>query len=136
MGVLSADVEPTAGEIFINGFNLLTDPRYVIKFLLFLILYLFLIGRDALRYFGWCPQFDALIDTLTGREQLTLYARIKGMEESIIAETVNAFLEVLDMEYLADRLAGGYSGGNKRKLSLAIAMIANPPIVFLDGTLF
>lgn len=93
-------------------------------------------NRDALRYFGWCPQFDALIDTLTGREQLTLYARIKGIDESLVTETVNAFLEILDMEYLADRLAGGYSGGNKRKLSMAIAMLGNPPLVFLDGTFY
>jgi ABC-type multidrug transport system ATPase subunit len=55
------------------------------------------------------------------------------MDESIIPETVSAFLEVLDMEHLADHLTGGYSGGNKRKLSLAIAMIANPSLVFLDG---
>ena len=39
------------------------------------------------------------------------------------------------MEHLADRIARGYSGGNKRKLSLAIAMIGNPPLVFLDGML-
>lgn len=54
----------------------------------------------------------------------------------MISETVNAFLETLDMEHLADRLAGGYSGGNKRKLSMAIAMLGNPPLVFLDGIFF
>ncbi len=86
-----------------------------------------------MRYFGWCPQFDALVETLTGREQLELYARIKGIEESLIPQTVSAFLHALDLDALANRLAGGYSGGNKRKLSLAIAMLGNPPIVFLDG---
>ena len=39
------------------------------------------------------------------------------------------------MEHLTDRLVGGYSGGNKRKLSLAIAMIGNPFLVLLDGVL-
>lgn len=62
-----------------------------------------------------------------------MYARIKGLDETVIYKTVNTFLEVLNMEYLADRQVKGYSGGNKRKLSLAIAMIGNPPVVFLDG---
>jgi ABC-type multidrug transport system ATPase subunit len=44
------------------------------------------------------------------------------LDESIIPDTVSAFMDMLDMEYLADRLTGGYSGGNKRKLSLAIAI--------------
>lgn len=90
--------------------------------------------KDALRYFGWCSQFDALIDNLMRQKQLTLYAHIKRLPKTVISETVNAFLLVLDMEYLADWLVGGYNGGNKQKLSLAIAMIGNSPLVFFDNT--
>jgi len=114
LAALSGDTIPTAGEIYLNQYNLQTNPS------------------DALQYFGWCPQFDALIGNLTGREQLTLYCRIKGLQEEVIPNSVNAFLKRLDLEAIADRVVGGYSGGNKRKLSLAVAMIGNPPIVFLD----
>jgi ATP-binding cassette subfamily A (ABC1) protein 3 len=114
LAALSGDTVPTAGEIYLNNFNLMTDPG------------------NALKYFGWCPQFDALIGNLTGREQLRMYCRIKGLREEVINDSVNAFLKMLDLEYLADRVVGGYSGGNKRKMSLAVAMIGNPPIVFLD----
>ncbi len=39
---------------------------------------------------------------------------------------------MMDIGGIADKLAGGYSGGNKRRLSLAVALIGNPPVVFLD----
>jgi ATP-binding cassette subfamily A (ABC1) protein 3 len=61
-----------------------------------------------------------------------MYARIKGLDEKVIPETVSAFLQMLDLTQYANRPVKGYSGGNKRKLSLAVAMIGNPPIVFLD----
>eukprot|EP00026_Physarum_polycephalum_P000423 Phypoly_transcript_00424.p1 GENE.Phypoly_transcript_00424~~Phypoly_transcript_00424.p1 ORF type:complete len:1603 (+),score=299.16 Phypoly_transcript_00424:284-4810(+) len=114
LGAMSGDIVPTQGDIWLNGYNLATSPN------------------DALRFFGWCPQFDALIGLLTGREQLTMYARIKGLNEKIIPDTVTAFLQMLDLTQYANRPVKGYSGGNKRKLSLAVAMIGNPPIVFLD----
>jgi len=114
LGAMSGDITPTAGEIWLNGYNLASNPH------------------DALRYFGWCPQFDALIGHLTGREQLTMYARIKGLNEKVIPDTVAAFLHMLDLVPYKNRPVAGYSGGNKRKLSLAVAMIGNPPIVFLD----
>jgi hypothetical protein len=63
---------------------------------------------DALRFFGWCPQFDALIGLLTAREQLTMYARIKGLNEDIIPDTVSAFLNMLDLTQYAERPVAGY----------------------------
>lgn len=51
---------------------------------------------------------------------------------SYLQETVNAFVSMVNLEAHADKLTGGYSGGNKRKLSLAIALIGNPPVIFLD----
>eukprot|EP01113_Clastostelium_recurvatum_P037818 TRINITY_DN556_c1_g1_i1.p1 TRINITY_DN556_c1_g1~~TRINITY_DN556_c1_g1_i1.p1 ORF type:complete len:1777 (-),score=529.48 TRINITY_DN556_c1_g1_i1:1681-6783(-) len=114
LGMLSGNIEPTSGEVNLNGFDLISQRN------------------DALRYFGWCPQFDALIPQLTGRQQLALYARIKGLPSDVIRSTVDSFLYMLDLEAIADRPVGGYSGGNKRKISLAVAMIGSPPIVFLD----
>ena len=73
---------------------------------------------------------------LTGREHLELYARIKGIAEEDISKVVNSKIVEMDLSEYADRAANTYSGGNKRKLSVAIAMIGEPSIVFLDGKLF
>ncbi|CAB1106524.1 ABC [Ectocarpus sp. CCAP 1310/34] len=74
------------------------------------------------RLMGYCPQFDALFETLTGREHLRLYAAIKA---------ASTMITDLGLGHNADKLAGSYSGGNKRKLSVAVAMIGHPQIVFL-----
>jgi len=74
-----------------------------------------------------------LFDLLTGREHLELYARIKGISEEDIPKVVNSKISEMDLTEYADRAANTYSGGNKRKLSVAIAMIGEPSIVFLDG---
>jgi len=82
---------------------------------------------------GYCPQFDALIGTLSAREHLYLFARIKGVSESIIKTYVEALILKLGLqEGIADRPSKTYSGGNKRKLCVGIALIGNPPIVFMD----
>jgi ABC-type multidrug transport system ATPase subunit len=69
---------------------------------------------------------------LTAREHLELYARIKGIYEADIPAVVNGKIAEMGLTEYADRAAGTYSGGNKRKLSVAIAMIGEPSIVFLD----
>ena len=51
-----------------------------------------------------------------------------------VEDAVNAKISEMGLTEYADRAAGSYSGGNKRKLSVAIAMIGDPPIAFLDGT--
>jgi ABC-type multidrug transport system ATPase subunit len=84
------------------------------------------------RYVGYCPQFDALFDLLTGREHLAFYAMIKGLSGEVMKEQVHMLLKALSLDKYADRKAGTYSGGNKRKLSVAISMIGNPPVVLLD----
>ncbi|KAL5014325.1 hypothetical protein ScPMuIL_008595 [Solemya velum] len=81
---------------------------------------------------GYCPQFDALIDQLTGRETLTLYARLRGVKEHQIYDIVEKLMEILMMGQYADKQTGTYSGGNKRKLSTAIALIGDPPFILLD----
>jgi len=90
--------------------------------------------NDVRRLLGYCPQFDALIDTLTGREHLVLFARIKGVEEDIMADYVEHLILRLGLqEGIADKPTKGYSGGNKRKLCVGIALIGNPPIVSVNS---
>jgi len=88
---------------------------------------------DVRHLLGYCPQFYALIDSLTAREHLTLFSRIKGVDEKIIPEYVEQMIKRLSLqEGIADKPCKGYSGGNKRKLCVGIALVGNPPIVFLD----
>lgn len=84
------------------------------------------------RLIGYCPQHDALLDLLTVREHLHLYARIKGIRSDVIDSVVNVKMQQMDLVDFADKQAGTLSGGNKRKLSVAIAMIGQPRVVFLD----
>lgn len=88
--------------------------------------------REARNLIGYCPQFDSLSEFLTAREHLNLYSAIKGIPTEKIEEQVNRMLKYMDLEQYKDIVAGTYSGGNKRKLSVAIALIGNPTVVFLD----
>ncbi|XP_071081907.1 phospholipid-transporting ATPase ABCA3-like [Haliotis cracherodii] len=81
---------------------------------------------------GYCPQFDALIEQMTGRETLTLYARLKGVPESCIEGVCDNLLDIMMLKQYGDRPTGNYSGGNKRKLSTAIALVGDPAFIMLD----
>lgn len=69
---------------------------------------------------GYCPQFDGLIDTLTGRETLKIISRIRGIKEHLIDHQIEALARLLFFEKHIDQAVRGYSGGTKRKLSFAI----------------
>ena len=82
---------------------------------------------------GLCPQFDTVWPTLTVQEHLLLYARLKGIpmeSESAAAQWVAAQVELDGDAYYQP--ASQLSGGMRRRLSLGIALVGNPKIVFLD----
>ncbi|ODN05940.1 ATP-binding cassette sub-family A member 3 [Orchesella cincta] len=81
---------------------------------------------------GYCPQFDAIIEELTGRETIWMYARLRGIKEELIDGVADRLAKRLLFTPHIDKLVGAYSGGNKRKLSTAVSLIGNPPIIFLD----
>lgn len=81
---------------------------------------------QAQRHIGYCPQFDSLIANLTGREHLELYADIKGIPKNLKDKFVSLKIKEMGLSDYQDKRAGTYSGGNKRKLSVAIAMLGNP----------
>ncbi|KYQ89278.1 ABC transporter A family protein [Tieghemostelium lacteum] len=114
LNILSGCLLPTSGSVTINGMDLITQRT------------------KALESIGYCFQHDALISLLSAREQLYLYCRIKGIEEQKIPSVVEAFISMMDLTKYANTNSGSYSGGNKRKLSLSIALVANPQIVLLD----
>jgi ATP-binding cassette, subfamily A (ABC1), member 3 len=112
--ILSGDIFPSFGSAQLAGYDVVREQLQVRRLL------------------GYCPQFDALLDLMSTREHLELYARIKGVPEKDLKKTVEKQLKSFDLVDYAGKLAGTLSGGNKRKLSVAIALIGDPPIVFLD----
>lgn len=81
---------------------------------------------------GVCPQHDILWDKLTAREHLRLFAVIKGMPAGKIEAEVELRLEQTSLTFAADAPSSSYSGGMKRRLSIAIALIGDPKLVTLD----
>ncbi|MGH0172914.1 UNVERIFIED_CONTAM: hypothetical protein FKN15_075079 [Acipenser sinensis] len=112
--MLTGDETVTSGDAFIDGYSVLSDIKKVQQRI------------------GYCPQFDALLDHMTGRETLRMYARLRGIPEKYVGGCVENVLRALLLEPHADRLVRCYSGGNKRKLSAGIALIGGPPVIFLD----
>uniref|UniRef100_A0A8B9MLG3 P-type phospholipid transporter n=1 Tax=Accipiter nisus TaxID=211598 RepID=A0A8B9MLG3_9AVES len=110
--MLTGDTDVTSGDAVVAGNSILTHISNVHQNM------------------GYCPQFDAIDDLLTGREHLYLYARLRGVPAEEIKRT--ALSNKLGLPMYADHLAGTYSGGNKRKLSTAIALIGCPPLILLD----
>jgi ATP-binding cassette, subfamily A (ABC1), member 3 len=78
---------------------------------------------------GVCPQFDAM-DQMTAIEHLRFYARARGVPN--VEHNVEQVLHAVGVAQFKDRMAAKLSGGNKRKLSLGIALIGNPSVVLLD----
>jgi len=78
---------------------------------------------------GVCPQHDAL-DQMTVREHLEFYARMRGIPD--IHTNVETVLTAVGLQAFTGRMAYALSGGNKRKLSLGIALMGNPTVVLLD----
>ncbi|KAM4020093.1 ATP-binding cassette sub-family A member 2 [Anomaloglossus baeobatrachus] len=112
--MLTGDESTTGGEAFINGHSVLKELLQVQQSI------------------GYCPQFDALFDELTAQEHLELYTRLRGIPWKDEERVVKWALEKLELTPYADKPAGTYSGGNKRKLSTAIALIGYPSFIFLD----
>uniref|UniRef100_A0A4W6GB51 ATP binding cassette subfamily A member 3 n=1 Tax=Lates calcarifer TaxID=8187 RepID=A0A4W6GB51_LATCA len=112
--MLTGDESVTSGDAYIDGYSILRDIKKVQQRI------------------GYCPQFDAVLDHMTGRETLSMYARLRGIPEKYVSGCVENVLRSLLLEPHADKLVRSYSGGNKRKLSAGMALIGGPPVIFLD----
>lgn len=112
--MITGDETPDDGFIAIDGLNLSTRMR------------------SAQGRMGYCPQFDALIDLMTGEETLYMFARLRGVIEAQIPQIVDALIDLFNLRKHAKKPVYAYSGGNKRKLSAAVSLIGDPAIIFLD----
>ncbi|CAH2041013.1 unnamed protein product, partial [Thlaspi arvense] len=83
---------------------------------------------------GVCPQHDLLWETLTGREHLLFYGRLKNLRGSALTRAVEESLKSVNLFQggVPDKQAGKYSGGMKRRLSVAISLIGDPIVVYMD----
>ncbi len=114
MRMLTGDEVPSAGMAFINGFDIERDQAVIFTLI------------------GFCPQTDAFIPSLTPRQNLSFFAVLRGVSERNTVRHVNELLARIGLLEDADNVASLMSAGNKRKLSVAIALIGNPPVVILD----
>ncbi|KAF9279124.1 hypothetical protein BGZ68_008118 [Mortierella alpina] len=112
--ILTGLYEPTQGWARLAGYELDTEIK------------------DVYRNIGVCPQHDILWDDLTVGEHLYFYARLKGVNAADERAAVLASLDAVSLVPFEDRLTKGLSGGEKRRLSIAIALVGNPSVVFLD----
>jgi len=104
----------TNGYAKLAGFNVKTDMDQVYKRI------------------GICPQHDILWNDLTVEEHLLFYARLKGITKEQEADAVEESMASVGLENFKHNLVSGLSGGEKRRLSIAIALVGDPKLVFLD----
>ncbi|CAM9687490.1 unnamed protein product [Bubo scandiacus] len=89
--------------------------------------------REEIReMIGICPQLNIHFEVLTVKENLKTFAEIKGIKSEDVEQEVQNILELLDISNIQDTQAEKLSGGQKRKLSIGIAMLGNPQVLFLD----
>ncbi|KAF5301097.1 hypothetical protein FQA39_LY10916 [Lamprigera yunnana] len=114
MKIITAEEAPTRGRVQIGGKNINCSLD------------------EAFQLLGYCPQHDALWKNITVREHLECYAAIRGVSFKDISRVVELYLAGLQIEEHASKQAQHCSGGTRRKLSFAMAMVGNPKIVLLD----
>jgi len=110
--ILSTLLKQDAGTASVDGFDVTRQPARV---------------RES---FSLTGQFAAVDETLTGRENLVLVARLRHLKGAAkIAADLLARFQLTDA---ADRRVATYSGGMRRRLDIAMSLIGNPPVIFLD----
>ncbi|CAM5096965.1 unnamed protein product [Natator depressus] len=87
---------------------------------------------DVRKITGVCPQLDIHFDVLTVEENLSIFAHIKGISPNLLIQEVQKVMNDLDMQPIRDNQAKKLSGGQKRKLSIGIAVLGSPKVLLLD----
>ena len=81
---------------------------------------------------GYTAQEVGVDDELSGRENLTLQGRLYHLDPALLRKRIGELLELVDLGPDADRMAGSYSGGMRKRLDLATGLIHRPQLLFLD----
>lgn len=112
--MLTGDEKISYGDAWVNGLSLKRDMKSVHRII------------------GYCPQFDALLDNLTGRETMVLFCLLRGVSHKESEFLAEKLATEFSFRRHIDKKVKEYSGGNKRKLSTAVALIGDPSVVYLD----
>jgi ABC-2 type transport system ATP-binding protein len=112
--MLTTLLPPTSGRASVGGFDIVRQ------------------GSQVRASIGAALQEAALDSILTGREHLLLQATLQGVSKATRVRRAQELLERVGLTEAADRRVGGYSGGMKRRLDLALALVHGPRILFLD----
>ena len=112
--LLSTLLRPTSGRAVVAGYDVVQDPAKV---------------RASI---GTIGQLAALDFELTGRENLVLFGRLRGMRRKHARLLANALVDQFDMSHAADRPVRTYSGGMVRRIDIASGLMVPPKVLFLD----
>ncbi|XP_077296644.1 phospholipid-transporting ATPase ABCA3-like [Arctopsyche grandis] len=112
--MLTGDLQISSGGAWVRGVSINNDMKTVYKKI------------------GYCPQFDALLDEMTGRQTLKMYSLLRGIPSNRRDRFILDLSDKLGFTKHLDKKVQAYSGGNKRKLSTSIALLGNPQVVYLD----
>ena len=112
--MLATLIPPSSGQAKIAGYDLARESKQI---------------RSVIGYVSQTGGADA---TATGRENLMLQAQLHGLSRQDSEQHTNALLDVLELVSFADRLVKTYSGGQRRRLDLALGMVHHPRLLFLD----
>ncbi|XP_044269295.1 phospholipid-transporting ATPase ABCA3-like isoform X2 [Tribolium madens] len=112
--MMTGEERITYGQAWIQGFSVKTQQKH------------------AQKYVGYCPQFDALLDDFTAKETLVIFGLIRGIPFDKCISLAESLAHEFDFFQHLNKRVKTLSGGNKRKLSTAIALIGDPPVIFLD----
>ena len=89
-------------------------------------------NRHILGNIGYMAQSDALYEALSGLENLEFFGQLKGLSKKDLSFEIARVAQVVDLTDHLNQAVSGYSGGMKRRLSLAIALLGNPQLLILD----
>lgn len=112
--VLATLLRSDKGQAQVNGFDVVREPQ------------------DVQAGIGLTGQFAAVDEYLTGRENIRLVGRLYHLANDVVEARTSRLLDQFDLVDAADRPARTYSGGMKRRLDLAMSLVAEPPVLFLD----